>query len=252
MTQESIISKVHKLLKLAGNNTNAQEAAAAAAKAQALIDEYNLSETMLQLDNAPEAKPEEPVYDFYAMGSPLDSQKTQQSWRQRLAVVISRLNGCRVYISGGDLALVGRPSDAETVRYLYGYLTNETNRLTEQYGRGMGVSWRNNFRLGVVDTVSRKLHETHKQFENDVRAQATTSMALVRVNTALAKIEQKGKDVDSWISTNLILRKGGAAMNQRVSYNGQARATGRRAGESITIGGARGSLTSGNKALKGY
>ncbi len=31
-------------------------------------------------------------------------------------------NGCRIYISGGDIALVGRPSDAETVRYLYAYL----------------------------------------------------------------------------------------------------------------------------------
>lgn len=248
MTQDTLISKVQKLLRLS-TSSNANEAALAASKAQELIDRHNLSATLLALDSAvPVDTLDEPIVNFQQAGAPLDSQKTQQTWRQRLAITISRLNGCSIYYHGGDIALVGRPTDAETVRYLYGYLTREVERLTAEQGKGMGTSWRNNFRLGVVDTVTRKLHEMHRAFESTVRAEARAdnSQALMLVDRALAQIDKRREDVETWIGENLKLRK---VSEQRVNHDRTARDAGRRAGQSISINSAKGGLGTGQKRL---
>jgi len=248
MTQDTLVSKVHKLLRLS-TSSNANEAALAAAKAQELIDKHNLSATLLALEQAqPVDTLDEPIQDFSAAGAPLDSQKTAQTWRSRLAVVVSRLNGCRVYTSGGDIALVGRPTDAETVRYLYGYLTREIERLTNEQGRGMGTSWRNNFRLGAVQGVTVKLYESRQAFERTVRAEAeaTSTMALMRVDNALARIDKHGATTEQWVEKNLKLYKQSA---QRVNHDSRAREAGRRAGQSINVNAAKGALGNGQKRL---
>lgn len=242
MTTENIVSKVQKLLRLS-TSSNANEAALAAAKAQELIDSYNLSAAMLALDDA-EPMADEPIVDFQKAGAPLDSQKQQQRWRAQLAVTISRLNGCRIYLHGGDIALVGRPSDAETVRYLFGYLSRQVEILASACV-GMGKTWRNNFRLGVVETISRKLHEQRKAFEQEVR-HVDNQIALMRVDRALATIKARGETVDSFIKGSLKLRKGAA---YRTRVDSSARQAGRIAGQSVQIGGARGSLTSAAKKL---
>ena len=233
MTQENIISKVQKLLRLSQANSNAEEAASAAAKAQELIDQHNLSATLLALDGA-EPEIDEPIVDFYKAGAPLDQQKTQQRWRGYLALRIAQMNGCRVYLSGPSIALVGRPSDAETVRYFYGYLANEVERLASTQV-GMGRTWRNNFRLGVVDTIVKKLQAQHVKFVATVRLE--TGTALVRVDRALAKIEQRGETVEAWVKGNLKLR--GGEKRGAAGHSG-ARAAGRQAGESISIGARQG------------
>jgi hypothetical protein len=241
MTVENIITRVQKLLRLSQANSNAEEAASAAAKAQELIDQHNLTTAMLALDGA-EPEVDEPIYDFFKAGSPLDTQKTQQRWRGVLALHIAKMNSCRVYWSGASLALVGRPSDADTVRYLYGYLAYEVERLAATQA-GMGRTWRNNFRLGVVDTIAEKLKAQHTRFVETARLE--TGTALVRVDRALAKIEQRGSSVDAWLKANLKLR-GGEKRGARGDQS--ARAAGRQAGKSISIGAARGAL-GGQKGL---
>lgn len=244
MTVEHIVSKVQKLLRLAGANNSPEEAASAAAKAQEMIDQHNLTDAMLALDGA---TVDEDVANFEEADAPLDQQKTQQTWRVRLASILAKMNGCRIYLHGYNIALVGRPSDAETVRYLYAYLTRETEQLAESHGKGMGRTWRNNFRLGVVDTITRKLHEQHRTFETTARATAGT--ALVRVNQALAVIEKRGETVDLFMQKTLKLRKGGP-ISSHAQGNNQARERGRQAGQSISVGSrSRGGLVSAVKAL---
>lgn len=250
MTDSAIIAKVQKLLRLA-TSSNANEAALAAAKAQELIDTHQLAATLLALDNAEPTKglDDEPIVDFEKAGAPLEtSGKKLDRWRGNLASVVARQNGCRIYFSGSDIALVGRPSDAETVRYLYGYLSREVERLTTVAGHGMGRTWRNNFRLGVVETIANKLYEQRRKFEHHVRAEARSesSTALVRVDRALATIDKRGETVNDWIKANLKLY---ASSGGGSAYNHSAREQGRRAGRSISVGMARGSLTSAAKKL---
>lgn len=247
MTQETIISKVQKLLRLS-TSSNANEAALAASKAQELIDRHNLSATLLALEQAePIDTLDEPIEDFYQKGAPLDSQKTAQTWRARLALVVSELNGCRCYLAGGDIALVGRPTDAETVRYVYGYLTREVERLTTEIGKGMGTTWRNNFRLGVVETVSRKLREGRQAFNKTVRDEATSTMALMRVDNAMARIERRGETTGAWVKQNLKLRK--RTISSHAAHDHSARTQGRRAGESINVNGGGKGMGTGQKRI---
>lgn len=238
----TIIDKVRKLLRLA-ESPNANEAAAAAAKAQQMIDEYKLSAALLALDSGV-AEPDEDIEDFGAKGAPLDSQPLAHRWRSQLAGTIARANACRIYLSGGSIALVGRPSDAETVRYLFAYLTREVERLCERDGKGCGRTWRNNYRLGVVDTLMNKLHAQRQQFAAEQRklaADATNTQALVRVNQALALVEKRSADTADWIKKNLKLYAGSGSSGR---YDGSARQAGRKAGQSININRSKGALAS--------
>lgn len=238
----AIIDKVRKLLRLA-ESPNANEAALAAAKAQQLIDEHNLSTALLALDGAEEA-PDEPIYDFETKGAPLDTARRHARWRSQLAGTIARANGCRIYINGEHIALVGRPSDADTVRYLFGYLAKEIDRLCAKEGAGCGTTWRNNFRLGAVYAVMDKLREQRTQHASKARASAATEVALVRINTALARVEQRGSDVSAWMKANLkLVNRGGNSG----SYNQGAMEAGRRAGQSIQIGGAKAGIGKGTR-----
>lgn len=233
----SVLDKVRKLLRLA-ESPNANEAAAAAAKAQNLIDEHNLSAALLSLDEG-QSDDDEDIEDFNAKGAPLDSQPVLHRWRLSLASAVTRANGCRVYITGGSIAIVGRPSDAETSRYLFAYLAHEVERLCEKDGRGCGRTWRNNYRLGVVDTISQKLHAEHKKFVEEKRKLAGSTQALVRVNQAIAKVEKRGEDVSAWMKKNLRLYAGSGSSSR---YDGSAREAGRRAGRSIVINRAKGAI----------
>jgi hypothetical protein len=231
-----IIDKVRKLLKLS-ESSNANEAALAAAAAQRLIDEYNLSAALLSVETD---EPEnEPIEDTLRDGKPLDAQKKLQTWRYALADVLAEVNGCQIYRYKGSIELTGRKSDTDKVRYLYGYLINETNRLCDRDGEGCGRTWRNNYRIGVVDTIALRLREEHNKFKNQAREQVSSdSVALVKVDKALARIDARRTDAEDWLDKNRNIR------HRMTSAKGDelARLLGRIAGQSITIGNARAAL----------
>jgi hypothetical protein len=242
---DNVLDKVRKLLRLS-KSSNANEAALAAAKAQELIDRHQLAQAMLTLDDTNPTKglDDEPIVNF--SDAPLDTPKQLDRWRGALAIAIGQWNACKIWAVGPNLMIVGRPSDAETVRYLYGWLSNEVERLATEQGQGKGRTWRNNFRLGVVDTIARKLREQHEAFKKTVRAEAETTQALVRVDQSLARIVERKMEVYRWVKDNMKLyqRSGG-----RSNYDHGARNAGRRAGESITVGNAQRGLTSAARRL---
>lgn len=238
MTDSGVLDKVRKLLRLSSSN-NANEAALAAAKAQELIDRHNLTTAMLSLDDAVPTSglDDEPIRDFE--DAPLDSRDRMDRWRCTLATTIGSANACKIYTQGSDLKIVGRPGDAETVRYMYGWLSREVERLATDAGNGMGRTWRNNFRLGVVDTIARKLREQREAFEKTVRAEARAEgnpMALMRVDRGLSRIVERKMEVSKWVKENMSLR---TITHSATNYNHNARQAGRKAGESINVGGAR-------------
>ena len=246
MTTENVLDKVRKLLRLS-QSSNANEAALAAAKAQELIDRHQLTQAMLTLDSADPTRglDDEPIMNF--TDAPLDTPKQLDRWRSSLALAIAAHNAVKIWANGPQLMIIGRPSDAESVRYLYGWLSREVERLATEQGHGKGRIWRNNFRLGVVDTIRRKLQEQREQFERAVRSEASgDSLALVRVNQGLTRIVERKMEVAKWTKANVKLyaRSGGGG-----TFDPSARDAGRRAGESVAIAGGKRGLTSGAKAL---
>lgn len=262
MTDTRILDRVRKLLKLAGNNASVEEASMAAAAAQRLIDEHNLSAALLAEDTSTPDPDDAPFLDTRAAGAdPIepgirqkDGSTYQDRWKQTLASTIARANGCRIYTwDHSDVQIIGRPSDIDTVRYLYAYLKAQTVMLTDHHGRGMGATWRNNFRYGVVDAIRVKLAEGRKKFEAEARA-AATGTALVKVDRALATIEKRGTDIERYMYSAEAKATGLTGLSKittKFKSNTSARAQGRKAGAGINIGNAKAGLGTGTP-VKGY
>jgi hypothetical protein len=246
MTIENVAEKVRKLLRLA-TSSNVNEAALAAAKAQQLIDEHNLTDALLSIDSE-QREPDESIEDFGRKGAPLDTGKKLDRWRWYLASTLLRANGCAGYVSGGDIHIIGRPMDADAVRYLYAYLKREVEQLVTRNARGCGRTYVNNYRLGVVDTIAKKVNSEREAFRQKIREEAsrTGGTALVRVNTALTRIDQKHAEAVSWTERNMNLRSSGRS-SSRLDFN--ARAAGQRDGQSIAVNTSRSGLGTGRKAI---
>jgi Protein of unknown function (DUF2786) len=245
MDSQTVLDKVRKLLKLASNNPSQQEAEAAAGKAQELIAQYQLSEALLSLDSTPEQADTEAIVDFGKMGAALDPE-SRARWRGVLSVYVADVNACKMYKNRDGLHIVGRPSDVDTVRYLYAYLVAQVDGLARHHGRGCGVTWQNNFRLGVVETLGVRLKAAKRKVEDEARAGATGT-ALVRVDQALARIERRMQRTEAAMAEyHPKLRK---ASYSGVTYNPTARAQGRIAGESINLSRASRNLGAGRRDL---
>lgn len=244
---DGVIAKVQKLLRLSASN-NPNEAALAAAKAQELIDRYQLTQAMLAIESgeARRGLDDEPIMNF--ADAPLDSPRQLDRWRVTLAMILARRNACKIWSRGPHLMIVGRPSDAETVRYLYGWLSGEVERLTETRGAGKGRTWRNNFRLGVIDAIARKLKEQERSLARTMRAESRHNpQALMRLNQALSIMTERRMDVERWTRENMKLYAGSGGGG--ATYDQSARRAGRRAGDSINLAHTGRAIVSGARAL---
>lgn len=237
MEYSEALDKAAKLLRLS-KSSNPNEAALALSKAQEIMERFKIDAASLELDKPQGASPDEPIKDFAT--DPLDNKTG--TWRGRLAVILANQNQCKAYQPSGRLCLVGRPSDVQTVRYFYSWLTNEIDKLTAKECAGNGRTYINNFRLGVVETVSMKLkaqrEETYKTMRQETEVNGN-GMALMRLNMSIARIEQRAGEVEKWTKDNMKLR---ARSSGRVRFDSGAREHGRQAGQSIRIQPSSGNL----------
>jgi hypothetical protein len=246
--KKKLVDRVRKLLAL-GESDNANESAAAMAAAQRLMTQHSIESAMLEEPEEVET-PEEPITIFDAFDDALDnSTRTKVTWKTRLSVALARHNACKVYLKGGAIHLVGRPTDVATIRYFYKYCVREVERLTKAQGRGHGRTWYNNYRLGVVETIGEKLRAMKKDLLGEMREKANRSggTALVLVNNAIAKHEERTKQVTLHVKQNMKLRAGRTSYSR---YDGNARQKGRRDGRSINLNGGKG-LGSGTRRKLG-
>lgn len=243
MTREEAIQKALKLLKLSQSN-NVHEAALAAQRAQELLAKYEIEQSIIDTElNGPGEK-EEPIERFDH--DPLEPARGNfPTWKSYLSASVAKANGCRVFLSPGakrntaGVVIVGRRSDAQTTRYMYQMLCGEVERLTELQRTGLGKTWYNNFRLGVVDAIAKKLDEAKRKAQEEMRRDASSnSAALIKVDDAIARIEAKRQAVIEWERENLKLR----SWHARWTPDQEARARGQAAGANISIGGAKGGL----------
>lgn len=244
MTYEEALDRVVKLLKLSKSD-NPNEAALAAAKAQEIMDRFKLEPGAVNAAGVEEpARPFEAIQKF---ADPLYGTHfgKNPTWKIRLASTLCAANQCRCFLTGGATFLIGRASDASTVRYLYAFLEREVERLAERDGRGNGRTWINNYRLGVVDTLGKRLHEQRAATREAVKTQAFAQAgesAIVRVNQSIARVEQEEREVRAWEKANM---KYGSRRSTSFTPDYGAREAGRKTGHEVRLGAPRGGLASG-------
>lgn len=271
-------------------SSNEHEAALAAARAQEIIDRYQLAINDLDFDAQQKQRDDEPIKNF-GYNDPLDNVKYgnyRESWTLRLATVVAEHNGTRTFWckngytsrDGISIRIVGKPSDVDATRYLYSFFKGQIESLQSSCGRGQSSTWKGEFATGCIDTLRRRLKEQREATINEVKAEnAGNPLALMRVQNAVAKVEQKVQAVDKWIrdqfdaqqlklarengfetveAYNEHLRKLYGKVKVRLGRGmdgaGARRSTGGReagqqAGHNIRLTGARGSIGSGRREI---
>lgn len=237
MTREEAIRKAAALRRLA-QSSNPHEAATAAAHAQALMDRAGLDEAALALDGVQD---DGPIIATGEHGAEAGlGPKPRARWADWLAVVVSQANGAHAYNKDGNLHIIGKAGALEATRYMYAWLRNEVQRLTNQHGRGLGVTWCNSFALGCVQTLKERLAKQHDETIAEVRAEAAQAInsgaALMRVERAIERVKSNAIEAAQYGRVNLHLRAGTAIKGKS---NPDAREQGRAAGHSIGLGGGR-------------
>ncbi len=245
MTLEQAIAKATKLLKLS-ESSNAHEAALAAQRAQEILARYDIDATALSMDgNGPTI--EETINKFEGENAIDSGNSSIARWKIVLASRLASANSCRAYKSGPSIGIIGRPTDVQKVRYLYAVLLFEIERLTDSNAKGMGRSYRAEFRHGVVSAIGDKLREAKQKVAQDMREEAKIDAnpnALVRIDNALERMGERDRAVDAWARQNMNFRSSSTSSR----HNAEARAAGYSAGQSLNVGGRTG-IAGGMKRL---
>ena len=249
----SILLKIRKLLSLS-NSDNVNEAALAAARAQELMDKYGIEKAQAEIQTGfedPEEK--EDIKNFSEIPEGwVDTSQKMTKWKIHLFCGIAKYNSCKGFSSyrgqGRSIEVIGRPSDVETTRYMYTYIMKEICNLRNKNSRGLGKTWSNNFCIGAVQGILERINESrnHMRAKMAVDAQRAGGTALMVLDKAIAKVDKKLADVETFTQNNLKLQY---TKGPTIRYNSTAREVGKQASKSISLSSSGGRLGSGQKAL---
>ena len=178
MSESDVVRKVRKLLELARNNPSAEESAAAAAKAQELIEQHRIDEALLMAEQEKPAEEklrdvsERVIYHFKgrnlvhwicSLGSGVAQANGLYSWH-------GWKNGRRTYEAAGPL------DDLIAVEVLLDWLVAEVGHLIAQERREgrsePGRSWGNSFRMGCAYMIGKRLREASYANKQRLKRQA--------------------------------------------------------------------------------
>lgn len=177
-----ILAKIKKLLALS-TSSNPNEAALAAAKAQELLMQHNL--TMSQIETHGESKYCEA---FVNIGS--------RVWQRLLLTAIARNNFCEVIYNPQikSAALIGEPHNQEVVTYLHNYLVGQLEPMAATAYKISGAtmhakSWLDSFYVGAVNAIYERL--VAQKNEMAAASNACKSLVIVKdkeLQTAMYKL----------------------------------------------------------------
>lgn len=182
--RESLLAKVQKLMALA-ESANEHEAALAAAKAQSLIEQYNIEQHELETSGRKAAEP----IGLQRIDWP--DRDNIDRWEKELVQTVARNMFCDVLWTPLHVMFIGRPTDVLVVEYTWAHLREKIvslvrGRLREAKYRGEVSNpkkWRRDWLLGAVDGIREKMIAQHRQMQQD----NPNSSALVVVRDAEIK-----------------------------------------------------------------
>lgn len=155
MEREKVIEKIKKVLALAENNPNENEAVAAALKAQKLMAEFHIQENELGTEIT-ESNIDEVICHC--------SGKVQK-WRITLANVLAKNFRCRVFLVNNDVCFYGFEEDIKICSEVFYSMYKIGVKLSDKKKReirkqcGTAKDVRNTFCLGFVAGIKSQLEK---------------------------------------------------------------------------------------------
>lgn len=182
--KEEILKKIEKLLALAGNNPNENEAISAALKAQELMAKYNIELADVQgAESGQEIKKE--IY------TPKKSSHYVSKWKYSLSQIIAKNFCCKTYSLGRDaIVFYGYEKDAKIAQQVFVFLFEAGNKLADKYYRkckkegretkGILNTYLTGFCAGIKEVldkqcvalmviVPKEVEESYKEYSKDFR-----------------------------------------------------------------------------------
>jgi len=241
--KNKIIARIKKLLDLADidRNSNVEEAASAAAKAQKLMEKHRIHRAMVE-EHADALKQHA-----------LEDKGKPEKWKVFLANIIAKCNGCFIvqsptYASDGQIAIIGDVEDVHSVQELYTYIVSEVTRFCladlithkMQHGSYPNAAYAESFYLGAITVVERRLIEATEQARADELTKATTKEEQAKLSNVLSRIDDRIDIAKDWVVkhlSNAKIENVSISSNDPTGYE-----AGRKAGESLSINPDRPSL----------
>lgn len=153
--KKQVIEKIKKILALAENNPNENEAVAAAMKAQALMAKFHIENKEIG---------EEVTEDNIDSLECVVSGKSQK-WRIQLASVIAKNFRCKIYLTNGNITFYGYDEDIKICSEVFYSLYKIGVKLSDKKKRevrkecGTATGVRNTFCLGFVKGIQSELEK---------------------------------------------------------------------------------------------
>lgn len=225
-TRQEVVDQVKKLLAL-GQSDNEHESAAAIGRANALMEEYRITAACMA-----EKKDEEE--DVQGWDDPLST--SNRDWQRHLARVLASANGCSTWISrvqgNASINIIGKPSNVQTVRYLYNYCIKEIDRLAHGQ-RGNGRNWIHQYRNGCVDAIEESIELESNMLCDRIRGTKTGSELMV-INNAIVVVKEEHLHAKEFGYRHLGLRR--IQVGSGAGINPSARGAGQKDGKNIYPG----------------
>lgn len=215
-----IISKIKKLLELANieKNSNLEEAASAAAKAQKLMEKHRIQTAMLK-------------DDFSVITKYLEDKGKPNNWKLFLASVLAKNNGCYIiksqeYEIDNKILIAGIDKDISTVQFLYTYIVGELNRMCllellkfkTDFNLNPITAFVNSFYLGATSIIDQRLQDANRQIRDGEIKNAVLPEEKILLNYALQKIDSRVDLVKNWIKENLKAQIEKTTLNSSNTY----------------------------------
>ena len=191
MADERIVERIRKLLALAGNNDNAEEAASAASMATRLMEEHAICRA--DVEEGEEAVPEI-VRDWFG-----PRLRKISSWQGFLGTVVAEACGCSTAWVGSrdgwgqkvsaQLVILGEEDDVRNAVQLRDFCHREIDRLTARHTRGRGRRWGVSFRTGCVMAIRDAARREREALREAMRGEVSET-ALVVMDQRKARADE--------------------------------------------------------------
>jgi hypothetical protein len=154
-TRYPVLDRVRKLLNLARDSNNENEAASAAQRAADLMEQHEIHEAELRTLEEPDAQAAQHKETI----DRLRATETRRvvGWHAALASGLMTKFHCRYYFNNGAIVFFGRLTAVQTASYTLQYLIREVERLCDAECADNSRSFRNAFRLGCASRIAQRL-----------------------------------------------------------------------------------------------
>jgi hypothetical protein len=235
---QAVISKIQKLMALAGNNPSEAEAAAAAEKAQALLAEYNLSEADLKAAD-------KPMSDMCVSAD--YRTPTPNNWRFGIGRAVAELYFCAYFIyenksdSSVTHCFAGAQHNVAVARHFFAYLVETIERLAQAGSRGVTAKekspYRVTFRTFASITLQNRLDKRKRDAEaGNIQSVNDDGSAGKNLPALLSLYTQEKERVQSFLDDTLgKMKKSKGSRGKQAAFNAKGLVEGRAAGESIGL-----------------